>query len=274
MADELTRDDAAYVCELAYRRAAIMLDDSKGYLIAARLGQLAQDRGFTTIAALVAQARRGIAGVETQIIEALTTHETLFFRDAHPFELLKKHLLPELIAKRAKNRSLTIWSAACSTGQEPYSVAMLLLEHFPEVVAWPVKIIATDISDQIVAKAKEARFRQLEVNRGLPATMMAKYFERDGLDFRLKPVVRNMVEFRRLNLLDSWSIPTGIDIVMIRNVLIYFDLERKREIFRRLRNVVAPDGGLMLGAAETTLNIDDQWVRHGVGMSSFYRPLR
>ncbi|HKQ70067.1 MAG TPA: protein-glutamate O-methyltransferase CheR [Polyangiaceae bacterium] len=273
MPANLTPSDADYVRDLLRRRAAIDLDASKLYLLEQRLEQLARDGGFESVKQIVEQSKNGAPSVDKQIIEAMTTHETLFFRDVHPFEILRRNVLPALIAARERTRSLTVWSAACSSGQEPYSIAMSLLEHFSAAAEWPVRIVATDISDKVLARAREGRFQQLEVNRGLPASMLIKYFDRVGMEWQIKERVRNLVEFRKLNLLDPWN---GLrpDIVFIRNVLIYFDLNNKRAILNRIGQAIAPDGVMFLGGAETTFNIDDRWERVSVEKSAYYRVKR
>lgn len=265
--------DAAFVRELVYRRSAIMLDEAKSYLIESRLEQVVRAGVAASIADLVAQARMGRANADTQIVEAITTHETTFFRDVEPFEVLKKGLFAEL-QKVAGRRALTIWSAACSSGQEPYSLAMLLLEHFPALVQAGTRIVATDLSAQVLDKAKAARFRQLEVNRGLPASHLAKYFHREGTEWVLKDEVRALVSFRQLNLVGQWALPTRPDLIFMRNVLIYFDLHTKRSILEQARTVIDPCGALFLGAAETTINVHDGWERVAADKTAWYRVRR
>jgi len=251
-----------------------VLDESKDYLIETRLEKLARDLNYANLGTLVADVRRDAGTVTRQLIEALTTHETLFFRDVRPFDALKREILPPLIAARQAARQLTIWSAACSTGQEIFSVAMLLKENFPEVLSWPVKLYATDISGQVVERAMQGRFQQLEVNRGLPAAMLVKYFERDGVDWKVKDEIRKMVRFEQLNLLHAWPSDLRPDIVLLRNVLIYFNVQTKKELLTRVRQTLRPDGALLLGSAETTLGIDDGWDRAPGSVTPWYRPLR
>jgi chemotaxis protein methyltransferase CheR len=269
----LTQHDATFVRDLLQRRAAIVLDDTKQYLLEMRLEQLARELGLPSAGDLIRQARSTSPKLDTKIVEALTTHETSFLRDLAPFELLRKVVLPAAVAARERTRSLTIWSAACSTGQEPYSIAMLVLEHFPALEGWPVRIIATDLSEAILAKARQGTFRQLEVNRGLPAAFLVRHFDRKGADWQIKQRVRSLVEFRQLNLLDPWG-SLRPDIVFMRNVLIYFDTKTKRTILQRVRQVMAPDGALFLGGAETTYGIDEAWERVNVEKSAYFKVRR
>jgi len=267
----VSAQDAAFVRELVRRRAAITIDVAKDYLISMRLGQAAADSGLTSISELVERARQGDKEANTRIIEAITTHETSFFRDLQPFETLTKVLLPKFAPAGAAVRPMNIWCGACSSGQEPYSIAMLLLEHFPALAAQAARIVATDLSAQVLAKAAAAQFSQLEINRGLPAAYMIKYFERHGLSWQIKPQVRRLVEFRQLNLIDPWVLSPKPDIVFLRNVLIYFDLPTRRAILDRVRAAIAPGGALFLGAAETTLNVADGWERIVIDKCTYYR---
>lgn len=262
-----------YLRELVYRRSAIVLHADKSYLIDSRLTPLAREAGLASIDELVWKIQRedATAPLVRRVIEAMTTNETLFFRDLHPFEALKTRILPELIRARSAQRSLRIWCAAASTGQEPYSIAMTLREHFPELASWDVKVIATDINAAVLERARTATYRQLEVNRGLPVTMLVKYFERKGAEWELKPVIRDMVKFAELNLLDAWTCVGPQDIVFIRNVLIYFDVPTKRQLLGRIRNLLQADGFLVLGGAETTNNLDDQYVPVKIGGGVYYQ---
>jgi chemotaxis protein methyltransferase CheR len=273
MASSLTQIDATFVRDLLLRRSAIVLDDTKQYLLEMRLEQLAREMGLASVTDLIRQARTTSPKLDHKIVEALTTHETSFLRDLAPFETLRKVVLPATIAARERTRSLTIWSAACSTGQEPYSIAMLVLEHFPALESWPLRIIATDLSEAILAKARSGTFRQIDVNRGLPASFLVRHFERKGADWQIKPRVRAMVEFRQLNLLDPWG-SLRPDIVFMRNVLIYFDTKTKRTILQRVRQVMAPDGALFLGGAETPYGIDEAWDRVAVEKSIYFKVRR
>jgi chemotaxis protein methyltransferase CheR len=251
-----------------------MLEDGKGYLVQARLDSLARRLGLGSLAELVADLRR--AGprdpLREQVVEAMTTNETSFFRDVHPFDTLRTSVLPDLISRRAKEKTLRIWCGAASTGQEPYTLAMLLKEHFAGPLAgWDVKLLATDLSTEVLDRARTGRYAQIEVNRGLPVSYLVKYFTRDGSEWVLADAVRRMVEYRTLNLIEGWPPMHPPDLVMMRNVLIYFDLPTKQKILAGVRRVMRPDGYLFLGGSETTVNIDPQFARHEVGKSVCYR---
>ena len=265
-------ESMSYLRDLVYRRSAIVLEEDKQYLIDSRLSPLAREVGLSSIDELVFKLRADVgAPLVRRVIEAMTTNETLFFRDLHPFEALKNKLVPELVQARAQQRSLRIWCAAASTGQEPYSIAMTLRDAFPQLASWDVKILGTDLNAAVLARAREGKYRQLEVNRGLPAPLLIKYFERQGAEWQLKPLIRDMVTFQELNLLDAWSSVGEHDIVFMRNVLIYFDVETKRRILGRLRRTLRKDGFLVLGGAETTTNLDDGYTPVRVGNGVYYQ---
>jgi chemotaxis protein methyltransferase CheR len=262
----------AFLQELVLRRSGIVLEDSKDYLVDCRLSPIARDEGVDTVDELVGKLKREQeSNLVQRVTEAMTTNETLFFRDLHPFEALRSRFVPELMQARATCRSLRIWSAAAATGQEPYSIAMTLLESFPELSSWDVRILATDLNTAVLERAREARYRDLEVSRGLPAPYLGKYFTRRGSEWELSPLVRSMVDFRQLNLVERWTDLFACDLVFMRNVLIYFDASTKRGILTRLRQVLVPDGFLVLGGAETTTNLDDAYAPVRVGAGVYYR---
>lgn len=266
-------DDAlTYVCSIVRDRSAIELESSKGYLIEARLSPLAKKHGFATATDLIQGVRaRKHPNLEKSLIEAMTTNETSFFRDVHPFDALRNTILPALRTSNASRRSLSIWSAACSTGQEIYSIGMLLHEHFPELLPWNVQFVATDLAEEVLARAKAARFSQIEVNRGLPAQLLLKYFRREGTHWQLAEKVASMVAFKQLNLIERWPQLPAFDVVFLRNVLIYFAPETKKRILQNIRKTMAPNGILFLGAAETTMGLDAAFVREQAGNCVFYR---
>src|SRR5262249_11559623 len=196
--------DFDFVRALIHKRAGIVLEEEKAYLVESRLSNLACREGFSSATDLVVQLRadRG-TGMAQKVVQAMTTNETSFFRDTHPFEALRKHVLPDLLGRRAQTRRLHIWCGAASTGQEPYSVAMLVREHFDALLGWELRITATDLSTDALARAREGRYSQLEINRGLPASFLVKYFTHQGTDWQLKDEVRRMVDYRPLNLIES-----------------------------------------------------------------------
>jgi chemotaxis protein methyltransferase CheR len=260
------------VRELVLRGSGIVLDEGKEYLIEARLGTLAKTRGAASASELLAKLNQpDRKATPRDIVDAMTTNETSFFRDINPFEAVKKIVLPDLLLKRAAERRLTIWCAASSTGQEPYSLAMIMREAFPQLASWKITFIASDLSRDVLQRAKAGRFSQLEVNRGLPAVYLVKYFTKVGLEWEIKKDIRDMIDFRELNLLEAWPSMPIFDLVFIRNVLIYFNNETKKKILGRIRALMQPDGYLFLGGAETTLNIDDNYERMQADKSGCYR---
>lgn len=251
-----------YIRELVLKESAIVLDTSKGYLIESRLSPVARQNGLCSLDDLVETLiRRPNPELRRQVVEALTTNETSFFRDLHPFELLRAVVLPELVNRRGAQRTLTIWSAACSTGQEPYTIAILLREQFPQLSNWRIKILASDLSQQVLDRAKQGIFSQNDVNRGLPAPQLVKYFTREGTNWRIKDEIRQAVEFFPMNLIGTWPTLPPVDVVFLRNVLIYFDSPTKKMILDRARRLLPADGFLFLGGAETTLNLHDGFQR-------------
>lgn len=262
-----------YVQELVYERSGIVLDGSKGYLVESRLAPVAKSEGLGGIDELVSKLRAtGRSGpLHVTCVEALTTNETSFFRDVAVYRMIEKQVVPTVIAERAHARALRIWSAACSTGQEPYTLAMLLDKTFPQLAGWKVEITATDLDTQILSKARQGSFSQLEVNRGLPAAYLVKYFKKQGARWQIKDPIRERVQFRQLNLTRPWSGMGRMDIVLLRNVLIYFDVETKRRILHRVLSLLAPGGGLILGGAETTMGIHDGYERVRLPGGAIYR---
>jgi chemotaxis protein methyltransferase CheR len=270
----LSRADFEYIRTLVRRLAAMELEDDKQYLVQARLAPVATETGCRDLAELARRVRLEETGpLSSRIIDALTTNETLFFRDGHPFEALRKAILPELLARRRPLRRLSVWSAAASTGQEAYSISMLFKENFPELAEWSVEILGTDISASALARAREARYSRIAINRGLPAQLMVHYFRHENDVWTLREDIRRMVEFRQMNLDGPWpSLPT-FDLVFIRNVLIYMNLETRRKILRRVRQHLAPDGYLLLGSTENLLQGPEGYEAVDFGGSLFYKPV-
>jgi chemotaxis protein methyltransferase CheR len=249
-----------------------VLDGDKAYLAETRLGPLARCEGFPSVDDLLTRLRSSPDdGLHRKVVEAMTTNETSFFRDSHPFELLRQTVLPELVRRRAAGRDLSLWSAACSSGQEPYSVAMLVREHFPALAAGGLRIIASDLSTEMLDRARQGLYTQMEVNRGLPARLLVKYFDKQGPHWQIKDDLRRLVEFRPINLTNAWPPLPALDVILLRNVLIYFDVATKQRILAKVRQVLRPDGYLLLGGAETTINLDDAFERVQVDRSGYYR---
>jgi chemotaxis protein methyltransferase CheR len=213
-----------------------------------------------------------LSSLTDRVVEAMTINETFFFRDVTPFDALRDHILPSLSKLRSANQPLSLWCSACSSGQEPYSIAMTLLEtgKFPPQATPP--IMATDLCDDMLERAKSGNYSQFEVNRGLHARLLMKYFDRRGMSWVLRPEIRALVQFRKLNLATNWFFPVKYDIVFLRNVLIYFDEPTKKRIIERVHSVMKPDGYLVLGAGETLLSSSTPFRREEIGKAVFYRP--
>ncbi len=259
------------VRKLVYEKSAIVLDTGKEYLVEARLGPLARTDGVT-INELINRLRQGKDyRLQTRVVEALTTNETAFFRDVKPFEVLRKVVLPDVIARRSAAKTLNIWCAATSSGQEPYTIAMVLRENFPQLMGWNVRILCTDISMEMVERTRAGRYSQLEVGRGVPAPLLVKYFRRSGLEWEISDDLKRWIEVRQMNLAAPWAAMGRMDVVFCRNVLIYFDVETKKTILRRVRELITPDGFLFLGAAETTRGLDDNYEHLDAAQGGCYR---
>jgi chemotaxis protein methyltransferase CheR len=268
----ITASEFGYIRDLVRDRAAIVLEDGKEYLVSARLAPVARQEGVTSIGELVGRLRTKPHGpLHSAVIEAMTTNETSFFRDPAVFEGLRATIIPELIKARGTARRLDIWSAAASTGQESYSIAMMLREHFPELRAWTTHILGTDINEQVLNKARQARYTQFEVNRGLPAPMLARWFARQGAEWQLDKQVSSDVDFRPLNLIAPGMFPVS-DLIMLRNVLIYFNDDTKRQILAKARAALRPGGFLVLGSSESPLLLQEGFQRVEIGRASCYRP--
>jgi chemotaxis protein methyltransferase CheR len=253
----VTPQDYEFLRKLLKERSGLDLSADKQYLVESRLVPLARKAGLPGISELVAKMKNGDAVMITDVVEAMTTNETFFFRDKIPFDHLRDTILPALAQSRANRRTLRIWSAACSTGQEPYSIAMCLKEKAAMLSGWRIEIVGTDLSQEVLEKSKAGIYSQFEVQRGLPIQLLVKYFAQIGEMWQLNSDVRGMVQYRQLNLLQDFSSLGKFDVVFCRNVLIYFDQETKAAIFERIAKIVEPDGMLMLGAAESVVGITD-----------------
>jgi chemotaxis protein methyltransferase CheR len=253
-------------------RSAHALEDDKTYLVETRLLPVARRHGFPSVEDLVLCLRsRANESLLGELVEAMTINETFFFRDDHPFDVLREVVLPELVRRRAEVRCLNIWCAACSSGQEPYSVALLLRHYFPALSAWNVRLIGSDLSTAMLERARRGLYSELEVSRGLPPELLAAYFQKQKDGWQLQDEIRRMVEFLCINLSSAWPALPPLDLVLLRNVLIYFDVPTKQQILDKVRSLLQPDGSLLLGGAETTHNLSDSFLPVAVGQTSFFR---
>lgn len=266
--------EMSWLCKMIRDKSGIVLGEDKLYLIESRLKPIAEKNGHRTLGDLIIALRKvEWSPLHYAVIDAMTTNETYFFRDIAPFDALRDKLIPDIMKKRAGEKKLHMWCGAASTGQEPYSIMMTLREHFPSLQNWDVKLLATDLSTKVLARCKAGRYTQQEVERGLPPASLTRFFNKVGTEWEAKDNIRAGIEFRELNLLDSWFNLGRFDIVFMRNVLIYFDVEVKRMLFGKIRKVLAPDGYLLLGGAESPLNIDNQFVRYPFERGGIYRLL-
>ncbi|MEM9161852.1 MAG: protein-glutamate O-methyltransferase CheR [Cyanobacteria bacterium P01_F01_bin.4] len=249
--------DFEYIRRLVRDRTALVLADDKRYLVESRLAPVLKEVGIRSLQELVIQLRADpFSALHQYVIEALVTTETLFFRDSLPFEALKHAILPALIHQRQPHRSLNIWCAACASGQEPYSIAILIREHFPELSAWNLRLLASDISGQMLERSRTGHYTQHEVGRGMSKTLLKTYFKPQGKGWQIDKQIRQMVDFQQFNLADTWPPLPMMDLILMRNVLIYFDLATKQAILAKVRQHLQPDGYLFLGGGETTINLD------------------
>jgi chemotaxis protein methyltransferase CheR len=249
--------DYEYLRKLLKDRSGLDLSADKQYLIESRLLPLARKSGLAGISELVQKMKGGSAPIVAQVVEAMTTNETFFFRDKVPFDHFRDSIVPEILQARASRKSIRIWCAAGSTGQEPYSLAMCLKEMGAALTGWRIEILATDLSQEVIEKSRAGIYSQFEVQRGLPIQMLVKYFKQTGELWQINPDIRAMVQHRQLNLLHDFSQLGTFDVIFCRNVLIYFDQDTKINIFNRLAKTTEPDGFLVLGAAETVVGLTD-----------------
>ncbi len=269
----MTSGDYDFLSNFLQQSSGLALGAGKDYLLEARLVPLAQSWGLPDFDQLIKELRKGKdARLSAAVTEAMTTNETSFFRDKSPFEDLKNFILPALMEARGTSKKLRIWCAAASTGQEPYSVLMLLDEAFPQLSGWSIDFIATDISQAMLDRAREGEYSQFEIQRGLPIQSLVKNFTQTPRGWQVKEGLRKRVDYRKLNLLDEFGQLGQFDLIMCRNVLIYFDGPTKTDILNRMHRIVRKDGYLMLGAAETVLGLTDNFVRFKGSVSATYAP--
>jgi len=260
-----------FLQDYVYRESGIVLEDDKHYLLQARLLPILKKEQLKTIDNICTKLKAGNQDLKQRLIEAMTTNETLFFRDPSIFDALKTTIIPELMKQRETSKRLSFWSAAASSGQEAYSLAILVLEMGLVAQGWNIQILGTDLSGHVLDRARLGRYMQIEVNRGLPAPYLVRYFSKQGLEWQLKDSVRSMATFQRLDLRQSLMSLGTFDVIFCRNVLIYFDVPTKKKILGGLRGVLRDDGCLLLGGAEAILDLDGRYARQVVGQASVYR---
>ena len=247
-----------YLRKLLKERSGLVLSSDKQYLVESRLLPIARKSGLTGLGELVQKIKTpGTEALIVEVVEAMTTNESFFFRDKIPFDHFRDAIMPSLVAARAKQRRVRIWCAAASTGQEPYSLAMCLKEMAGQISGWRVEIIATDLSQEVLEKAKAGIYSQFEVQRGLPIQLLVKYFTQIGETWQIAPEIRSMVQYRPFNLLSDFGQLGIFDVVYCRNVLIYFDQPTKVDVLERIARIAEPDGFLVLGAAETVVGLTE-----------------
>ncbi len=253
-------EDFSFFCKLILDRTGLVLGADKSYLIESRLTPVSRKHNLAGLDALATALRQGRDQILLRdFTDALMTNESFFFRDGKPFEQFREVVLPRLLAARAQQRHFRIWSAACSTGQEPFTLAMILKEESAKLQGWKVEIVGTDISQEVLGRARSGIYTQFEVQRGLPIQLLIKYFKQDGDKWQIAPEIRSMVQYREFNLLED---PVGLgrfDVVFCRNVLIYFDQGMKSTILERISRMLPSDGLLYLGGAETVLGVSDRF---------------
>ncbi len=268
----MTPADYEFLRSFLKERSGLVLSNDKQYLIESRLMPVARSEGLDTISALVAKLRTPAGRIAGEaVVEAMTTNESFFFRDKTPFEHFSNVMLPDLLESRKAQRRIRIWCAAASTGQEPYSLAMILKDMGLKVSSIRFEILGTDISREVLERAKEGSYSQFEVQRGLPIQMLLNHFTQKGETWEISPAIKQMVQYRPLNLLDSYAALGQFDIVFIRNVLIYFEQAAKVEILERVAKQMSPDGYMVLGAAETVVGLTDAF-RPVTGSRGLYQP--
>lgn len=267
--------DFEFVTSFARRSAAIIIEPGKDYFVESRLSSLASSNACSSVPEFINLLRKTPPSnpLHNKVLDALTTNETFFFRDIAPFDALRETIIPKLITQRAAQRSLSFWSAASSTGQEAYSLAMLLREHFPQLSDWAIQIIGTDLCSTVLVQARAGSYNEFEINRGLSPALIKKHFTQDGKIWTANAELRRMVDFRPMNLIEPWPRLPLFDVVLMRNVMIYFDVPTKQAILRNICATLQPQGSLLLGSAETTINLDASWQSVGVGRATVYQPV-
>ncbi|MFK7961735.1 MAG: protein-glutamate O-methyltransferase CheR [Phycisphaerales bacterium] len=269
-----TPQDMKLVSALVMQLCGIVIGETKDYLVESRLGPFLREAGHDSYAKLC-QAVAGNPALKQRFIDAMTTNETLFFRDDAPFDVLQHRVIPMVFDEKSSTpspRRLRIWSAACSTGQEPYSLSMILHELVPDIRQWDIRILATDISERAISAAQTGVYSELEIGRGLPDQLRRKYFKEDAGQWRITDNVRSIINFRRLNLLTNFAALGQFDIVLCRNVAIYFDADVQKDLFQRLAKVLSPSGYMFVGASESLAKFGPMFVPQMHCRATYYQP--
>jgi len=267
----MNESDFTFIREMLERRTGLALDEDQTYLIKTRLEAIVESSGLPDMESLTNQFRLGADDeLWTRLTDALTTNETSFFRDLHPFLALGTAILPEMVEQRETDKKLRILSAGCSSGQEAFSIAMTVDESIPQLADWDVEVLGVDISSEMVDRCRAGRFKQLEVQRGLPAIKLLRYFKQDGLSFSINEKLQEMTRFEQRNIVGPWPSEDRFDIIFLRNVLIYFSPEGQKTVLESVREHLAPDGYLLLGI-ENAAELDDRFQRETIGQATVYR---
>ncbi len=268
----LSQADFEYLARFVLEKSSISLGNDKMYLLESRLAPLCRQYGIDNLSEIVASIRQNPKSkLSNSVVDAVTTNETYFFRDVKPFDELGKEILPRIVARKGPNSSLNVWSAACSSGQEIYSVAMILEDSFPHLKNWSVKLYASDISSAMIERTKAGVFNQFEVSRGLSASLLIKHFNRKGESFYVKEYLKSRLQVFPLNLASPWPPLPSFDIIFLRNVLIYFNASTKQGILERVERVLDKEGALFLGGSESTLGLKTCLVRESGRYCPWYR---
>ncbi len=271
---EINAFEFEFISEYVESHAGIALEKGKEYLAARNLHNVCREEGIGSVKELVWRLKNNgnNPDLNRKIIQSMTINETLFFRDGHPFDDLKTRVLPQIIEQHKNDKKLSIWSCSCSTGQEPYSIALILRQYF-QLNEWELNFNATDIDDAALEKAREGIYNTMEVSRGMPEAMRDRYMKKEGLKYQFKPEIRSMIQFKTANLVGSWPFTTKFDLVLLRNTLIYFKPETKISIIKKIHRFMNKGGYLMLSAADIFRETEIPFRQETVGKSVFYRPL-
>jgi chemotaxis protein methyltransferase CheR len=272
----LTPSDVDAVCDLVDALCGLCWDESKSYLIESRLSAIMKRSGCENYVDFARKVKANVVpGLRDSVIDAVTTHETLWFRDNSPFEALKHKIFPELVDAKAKTvfpKRFRIWSAACSTGQEPYSIAMTLADLVPDIYSWDVQILGTDISAASVETASRGVYGNMEIGRGMDPLRLQKYFTPQGGDWKIRDEIRSMCSFRSKNLHDNFTGMGQFDVIFCRNVVIYFNEEDRRSIFNRMAELLNPNGWILVGSSESLADLGPRWAPQFHCRANCYRP--